>query len=521
MRLASLSAAAAAAAALVPAALAFASPSAFGISGLRGGTDAPVGSELRRQRQRPSLGTSVAGVEEEVASPAPPSSGETRTLAADADFIKSLPDSRSYRAIELSNGLKCLLVSDPQTDVEAGAVHINSGHFQDPERRPGLAHFHEHMLFLGTEKYPGESDLEAYLSRNGGSSNAFTDMEDTNYYFSVAPLDHDDDRAADGGGEAGPGGATEDGGGLERASSALSGALDRMAQFFVAPTFNAAMVERELRAIDSEYLNSVSSDSWRNYQLLKSYANPDHPFVKFGCGNYDTLTDGGDIAGEAADLSGGTNPREDLIKFWEDNYQTPKMRLCVVGKANLDALQRSVEETFGLVKPPSDEWIAANQQESPPDDGGDGALFRSEHARYGVAPFDKDRSLGMIREVVPVVESRLLKLQFATPPMEDPKLVETRPYRVLSHLLGHESPGSLHSLLNEEGLINGLTSGGECTLRQRCSNGGKHVPATASAHSSSLVLLPLYPFILFFLQSALTRLIFLSVALIYPLHPRA
>ena len=31
-----------------------------------------------------------------------------------------------------------------------------TGCFQDPVELPGLAHFCEHMLFLGTEKYPEE-----------------------------------------------------------------------------------------------------------------------------------------------------------------------------------------------------------------------------------------------------------------------------------------------------------------------------------------------------------------------------
>lgn len=49
-----------------------------------------------------------------------------------------------------------------------------------------------YRLFLGTEKYPVENDFETFVGKNGGSTNAYTDMEDTNYYFSVAPLDHDD-----------------------------------------------------------------------------------------------------------------------------------------------------------------------------------------------------------------------------------------------------------------------------------------------------------------------------------------
>ena len=36
----------------------------------------------------------------------------------------------------------------------------------------GLAHFHEHMLFLGTRKYPQEDEYEKYLSSNGGVEGA-------------------------------------------------------------------------------------------------------------------------------------------------------------------------------------------------------------------------------------------------------------------------------------------------------------------------------------------------------------
>lgn len=43
----------------------------------------------------------------------------------------------------------------------------------------------QHMVFLGTERYPVEGSYEAFLNEHGGSSNAYTAMEDTNYYFSV------------------------------------------------------------------------------------------------------------------------------------------------------------------------------------------------------------------------------------------------------------------------------------------------------------------------------------------------
>ncbi|GBP10042.1 Insulin-degrading enzyme [Eumeta japonica] len=70
------------------------------------------------------------------------------------DIVKSQIDKRSYRGLVLSNGMKVLLVSDSATDKAAAALDVNVGYLSDPDDLPGLAHFCEHMLFLGTKKYP-------------------------------------------------------------------------------------------------------------------------------------------------------------------------------------------------------------------------------------------------------------------------------------------------------------------------------------------------------------------------------
>jgi Secreted/periplasmic Zn-dependent peptidases, insulinase-like len=66
--------------------------------------------------------------------------GRTRIVANDQDFLKPALDTRHYRCIVLPNNLQVLIVSDPETDVEAAAVHIKAGHFDDPDTRAGLAH---------------------------------------------------------------------------------------------------------------------------------------------------------------------------------------------------------------------------------------------------------------------------------------------------------------------------------------------------------------------------------------------
>lgn len=57
----------------------------------------------------------------------------------------------------------------------------------DPDEVPGLAHFCEHMLFLGTEKYPVENAYSKYISEHGGQYNAYTSSDCTCYYFDILP----------------------------------------------------------------------------------------------------------------------------------------------------------------------------------------------------------------------------------------------------------------------------------------------------------------------------------------------
>src|SRR5690606_4911268 len=135
---------------------------------------------------------------------------------------KSPNDRREYRAVVLDNGLKVLLVSDPQTDKAAASLDVDVGSGSDPLAYSGLTHFLEHMLFLGTEKYPRAGEYQEFIGSHGGGHNAYTAYENTNYYFDI------------------------DKGWLEEA-------LDRFSQFFIAPLFTPEYVDRERNAVHSEY----------------------------------------------------------------------------------------------------------------------------------------------------------------------------------------------------------------------------------------------------------------------------
>ena len=219
--------------------------------------------------------------------------------------IVSKNDTRLYKSITLDNKLTALLISDKDTDKSAASLTVHVGQIQDPIERPGLAHFLEHMLFLGTKKYPNQSEYSQYISSNSGSNNAYTAYLDTNYFFDIS-------------------------------TSALNGGLDRFAQFFVEPLFTESCTEREMNAVDSEHSKNLMSDSWRKYQLFRSTSKKDHPFNKFGTGNKETLSH--------------PTIREDLLSFYNKYYSANIMKLCVYGKEDLDTLEKWTREMFSDVK---------------------------------------------------------------------------------------------------------------------------------------------------------------------------
>ncbi|XP_076104390.1 insulin-degrading enzyme-like isoform X1 [Mytilus galloprovincialis] len=218
-------------------------------------------------------------------------------------ILKSAEDKRTYEGLELNNGMKVLLISDPETDKASGAMDVNIGHMKDPVDLPGLAHFCEHMLFLGTKKYEQENEYSKFLSEHGGSSNAYTSGEHTNFYFDISP-EH------------------------------LPGALDRFSQFFLCPLFTETATDREVNAVNSENDKNLQSDPWRIHQLEKTLTDPSHDYSKFGTGNKDTL--------DTIPKSNGVNVRDALLKFHDGYYSSNIMGLCVLGKESIEELTEMV-----------------------------------------------------------------------------------------------------------------------------------------------------------------------------------
>ncbi|KAJ2840504.1 metalloprotease [Coemansia sp. 'formosensis'] len=307
---------------------------------------------------------------------------------------KSGNDKHQYRLIRLPNNLIAVCIRDTEAKEAAASLSVNVGSNANPAKFQGLAHFLEHMLFLGTEKYPKEGEYDAYLSSNSGSNNAYTSFTETNYYFSVF-------------------------------NGAFEGALDRFAQFFISPLFNADCVDRELKAVDSEYKGNLQSDGRRFYQIITRTSNSTHPYSWFSTGNTETLK------GAAEEL--GLDLREELIKFYEKYYSADIMRLAVVGNHSLDVLSEWVTSKFSDIKSKG-----------------------NTKPTFDIHPIG-EAQLGKLIRYQTVQERYELTLQFSLPELKS--TYGENPFAYISALLNHRESGSIYSVLSKNGWATSINAG--------------------------------------------------------------
>lgn len=217
---------------------------------------------------------------------------------------KSPNDDRQYAAIRLSNNLQVVLVSDPSLENSAASLAVGVGSAQDPIEHQGLAHYLEHMLFLGTKKFPEPDGFMKFTQANGGMTNAFTAFDTTNYLFQVNAGRYDE-------------------------------ALNRFSDYFKSPTFDVHYSDKERQAVNNEWSMQKQQDAWILNRIDAVTGNPQSPRAKFNIGNLDTLVDT------------PTSKLHDAMKrFYSQYYSANIMRLTLVGKQSIPELKALAEKYF-------------------------------------------------------------------------------------------------------------------------------------------------------------------------------
>ncbi|XP_064624973.1 nardilysin-like [Lineus longissimus] len=366
-------------------------------------------------------------------------------------ILKSPNDKKQYRSITLENGLRALLIHDPsgkeeaeEDDEESGdsdeemmsgdesgsgeeeeeeedneeddkekkgdkakarsekysaaALCVGMGSFSDPPDIPGFAHFLEHMVFMGSEKYPDENDFGNTLSRHGGTTNAFTDLEHTVFYFDVQRKYFQD-------------------------------LLDRFAWFFIHPLLKQDSVDRELEAVDHEFTMSKLSDFARRQQLFSNMTKPNHPMGKFFWGNSQSL--------KSDPQSLGIDVYGKLRDFYKRMYSAHYMTLAVQSRDSLDVLEEWVREIFSAM----------------PNNGLPRPSFHEMKEPFDVPDFYK------MYKVIPIKKEHAVQLSWALPSLKE--YYKVKPLHYLGWILGHEGKGSILSYLKKKCWALSISSGND------------------------------------------------------------
>ncbi|KTW28189.1 hypothetical protein T552_04141 [Pneumocystis carinii B80] len=131
--------------------------------------------------------------------------------------------------------------------LSAASMDVGIGYYSDPNKsiylsiswKISLAHFCEHMLFMGSSKYPEEAGFSFYIRENSSKYNAYAHW--INFPTSLFHL------------------------------------------------FSRDSVDRELRAIQLEFELYKQSNLWRLQRIEKTLSSKDFPYYKFGVGIFQTL----------------------------------------------------------------------------------------------------------------------------------------------------------------------------------------------------------------------------------------
>ena len=209
-----------------------------------------------------------------------------------------IQDNKKYSLKILSNGLKLYLIENTLCEKSSAYFTVNVGTNDNYLNYLGIAHFLEHMLFLGSDKYPSSNEYFDFVGKNGGSSNAYTGSTHTCYHFDIDNNDNTFEKA-----------------------------LDIFSGFFICPLLDIKYIESESHAVNAEHLKNMHNHNWRDFDVSKKFFNQQHIISKFGTGNNITLLHSNKNIEELT---------ENVKRFFNEKYSSDKMALYIY-HSNIDS----------------------------------------------------------------------------------------------------------------------------------------------------------------------------------------
>ncbi len=217
----------------------------------------------------------------------------------------------------LPNGLRVFVHEMPWAQSVSVRLLISAGPRWEDDKTTGTAHYLEHMIFEGSQKYPSRRDLDRAIENLGGDQGAYTDKEYVMYQAKV-PSEH-------------AGFATE-----------------FVREFVFNPLMNEGAVIREKGIITSELKRSNDDPNDHRWQILREFVWMGHPLGHNTLGTFDSIK---------------AITREDLIKYHRTFYHPDNTILVIAGNiGTTKAVDLAVKNFGDLDAHPELEFVVPTPQ---------------------------------------------------------------------------------------------------------------------------------------------------------------
>ncbi len=222
------------------------------------------------------------------------------TSSAPATRATGATVTSAVRKTVLPNGLRVLTVERHAAPVVSCVLAYRVGSADEPPGKSGMAHFLEHVMFKGTDRY-AKGEIDLLTMQHGGSNNAWTSEDLTVYHFSFASDEWEV--------------------GLEIEANRMRGCV-----------FDPKELESEKQVVIEELKSSLDSPWDRLSQVAGMQLFSGHPYER-------------PVIGLENEISATT--REDLEAFYDKYYVPNNAVLVVAGDVSPDEVVRQAQALFG------------------------------------------------------------------------------------------------------------------------------------------------------------------------------
>jgi zinc protease len=207
---------------------------------------------------------------------------------------------------QMPNGLNVVTVPFPSPGVAAFYIVVRVGSREEVEDgKTGFAHFFEHMMFRGTDKYPKDKYSDE-LKGIGASANANTSLDRTIYHMTGN-------------------------------AAMLDKMMELEADRFMNLKYSVADFKTEAGAVKGEYTKNYSSPLMRLYEAYLDTAFENHTYSHTTMGFFNDIVD-------------MPNQYDYSIEFFNRFYRPEYCTIIVVGDVQPDAVNKLAEKHFGKWK---------------------------------------------------------------------------------------------------------------------------------------------------------------------------